>query len=104
MENRDDILSLWPELHKVVFENDKARVIKSSLPPGKKLSMHWHPSHVGIIVKGSRVKITKPNSEPEEVDVEDGAFFEGREGTHAVENIGTTTIEEYFIEFKLKNG
>lgn len=100
MSRQQDIVELWPELHKVIFENEKVRVIKASLPAGKKLSMHWHPNHVGVVIKGSKVKISKANAKPEIVIAEDGDFFEGHEGVHAVENIGVSSIEEYFIEFK----
>jgi len=34
-----------PEIYKLVYENDRVRVMEVTLPPGGKIAKHSHPDH-----------------------------------------------------------
>ena len=43
-----DAVKIAPNAYKVVFENDRVRVLESRMSPGSKSEMHSHPAVVGI--------------------------------------------------------
>ena len=99
MNQYKDVVQIAPELHEVVFENSKVRIIKATLPPSTKLPLHVHPAHIFIVIKGSKVRV-KGADDSREIDVSDGTVGEGDTNPHTVENIGNSAVEEYLIEFK----
>ncbi|HET6747362.1 MAG TPA: hypothetical protein VFH06_04630 [Candidatus Saccharimonadales bacterium] len=42
----DDIVTIAPKQHAVIFENDKIRMLKVTVEPGDKVGMHTNPENV----------------------------------------------------------
>lgn len=99
-EHLNDAVNIAPHIHKVVFEDDKMRVLKVTVKPGDKAEMHWHPRNINYITGGGRLKFTKPDGSVAEVDLTKDQVTSASESSHAVENIGDTTVETIQVELK----
>ncbi|MBI5732443.1 cytoplasmic protein [Candidatus Jorgensenbacteria bacterium] len=99
MEN-NDALKIAPEVHSLLFENEKVRVLNVYLAVGKKTEMHWHPDNISYIIQGGKMRVTKPTGIASEVELIAGKVVAGTEGEHIVENIGNSDIHTIQTEFK----
>ena len=55
-----DVVQLAPDQVKVVFENDRVRVLHFNEPPHSKLPMHSHPDYVTVGFTTDHSKYTFP--------------------------------------------
>jgi len=101
MENKNnDAVTIAPEVHKILFENEKVRVLDVYLPIGRKTKMHWHPENVSYIIQGGEMRVMKVAGMVNEVKLIAGKVMAGTEGEHIVENIGSSDIHTVQVEFK----
>ncbi len=88
-----------PELYKVVFENDRVRVLEYRDEPGDRTHPHRHPDSVMYTLSSFRRRVS---SGGREVELELGAgevrWLPAQE--HLGENIGTSSTHTLFIELK----
>jgi hypothetical protein len=86
-----------PELYKVIFENDRVRVLEYKDRPGDKTTPHQHPDSVMYTLSSFRRRIA---ADGRQVDVELQAgqvrWLGAQE--HSGENIGDTDTHTIFIE------
>ncbi|WKD85107.1 hypothetical protein KCTC32516_00446 [Polaribacter huanghezhanensis] len=84
----------------VLQDNTKLRVLKCTFPPGVGHEKHYHNTHFGYTITGSKFRITTTDG-IKEVDVPTGSNF-SNEGitTHEVLNIGDKTAVFLIIEPK----
>ena len=98
-----DPAKINPRSYKVLFENDRCRVLEYRSRPGLGVcgqGRHYHPAHLTIPLTDGKVRIRK----------EDGKFFDaaGKAGrlfwapaeVHDVENVSGRDMHAYMIEFK----
>jgi len=85
---------------KVLFENDRVRVVELRLEPGKTEPMHSHPAHLVYVLSPARMKMTSSDGKTKEVEVKAGQVIWGEALSHAGENVGTTALHEVIIELK----
>jgi len=85
---------------KVLFENERVRVVELRLEPGKKEPMHSHPAHLVYVLSPARMKMTSSEGKTKEVEVRAGQVIWGEALSHAGENVGTTELHEVIIELK----
>jgi len=95
-----DAVALAPDIHEVLFENDKIRMLKVTVKPGDTVGMHSNPQNVNYVLKAGTLRFTNPDGSTIDVDLTEGQVIPAPEGTHAVENIGKTTVQSIGIEFK----
>jgi hypothetical protein len=88
-----------PELYRVVFENERVRVLEYRDGPGDRTSPHGHPDSVMITLSEFRRRLTAGDRE---VEVELGAGEVRWLGSqvHAGTNIGATATHSIFVELK----
>ncbi len=84
----------------MLVENDRVRVLGSSLGPGEKAAMHSHPDHVLFVVKGGRLKMTFPSGEERTVEMEQGKAMLMEAQSHEVTNVGDTEVQVVLVELK----
>ena len=96
----DDAVTIAPDLHEVIFENDKMRVLKVTVKPGDKAEMHWHPENINYILTPGKLRFTKPDGAVIEVELTEGQVTSSSESFHAVENIGDTEVQTVQVELK----
>ncbi|HEX9356414.1 MAG TPA: hypothetical protein VF933_21680 [Streptosporangiaceae bacterium] len=90
-----------PGLYRVVFENDRVRVLEYRDGPGDRTSPHQHPDSVMVTLTSFRRRISA-GGRIADVDLPAGQvrWLDAQE--HAGENVGGTVTHTIFVE--LKNG
>lgn len=85
---------------KVLFENERVRVVELHLDPGKKEPMHSHPAHLVYVLSPAKMKMTSSDGQVKAVELKTGQVIWGEPLAHAGENVGTTALHEVIIELK----
>jgi quercetin dioxygenase-like cupin family protein len=88
-----------PDFYRVIFENDRVRVLEYTDTPGARTRPHRHPDSVMYTLSSFRRRLIHGERQ---VDVElpagDVRWLDAQE--HAGENIGTTDTHSIFVELK----
>lgn len=89
------------DAYKVVFENDRVRVLEYTDAPGHRTTIHHHPDSVMYTLSNFRRRLISGSSD-ETREVEMPAGFVGwlPAQDHAGENIGDTATHVLFVELK----
>ena len=88
-----------PALYKVIFENERVRILEYRDEPGDRTHVHRHPDSVMVTLSAFRRHVSA-NGRSVEVDLRAGeARWVGAQ-EHSGENIGTTATHSIFIELK----
>jgi len=85
---------------KVIFENDRVRVLEVNYAPGAVHDMHSHPDHVIYALGDAKVRMTGKDGKSAEVDIKKGGTRWQPAVTHKTENIGTTPLSVVLVELK----
>jgi hypothetical protein len=62
--------------------------------------MHWHPRNITYVKVPGRLCFTKSDGAVSEVELTSGMVASSGETSHAVENIGESTVEVIQVELK----
>ncbi|HVU22583.1 MAG TPA: hypothetical protein VHE13_00555 [Opitutus sp.] len=92
-----------PETSRIVFENDKVRVVEYHTNAGTNicgLGLHTHPAHVYIMLTDARLRLTGADGKEEIVDAKAGEVGWEDAVTHRAENLDGKNAGCYLIEFK----
>lgn len=90
-----------PEHYKVVFENERVRILEYTDTPGDRTTPHQHPDSVMYTLTSFRRRLVSGDAQREvEVELEAGrvAWLPAQE--HHGENIGDTPTHVIFVELK----
>lgn len=85
---------------KVLFENDRVRVLEVTYAPGTTHDMHSHPDHVIYALGDAKVRMTGEDGKSTDVDIKKGGTRWQPAVTHKTENVGTTPINVVMVELK----
>lgn len=96
---QDDPTTTDPELYKVVFENERVRVLEYRDQPGDRTKTHRHPDSVLITLSSFKRKLTVGDRSVEVEGVPHKVAWHPAQ-MHAGENVGTTNTHVMFIELK----
>jgi quercetin dioxygenase-like cupin family protein len=96
----EDAAKVAPHVYKVLFENDRVRVLDVSLQPGNRTEMHSHPDYFVYMFSGGKVRFTTPSGETAELELPAGATMWREAEEHGTENIGGTEVRGLFFEPK----
>ncbi|GAA2499090.1 cupin domain-containing protein [Nocardia seriolae] len=88
-----------PDLYRVIFENDRVRVLEYRDRPGDRTSPHSHPDSVLYPLNSFHRRISA-NGEQVEVSLTAGQVRWLGAQEHAGENIGDTESHALFIALK----
>jgi beta-alanine degradation protein BauB len=88
-----------PDLYRVLFENDRVRVLEYRDRPGDKTSHHGHPDTVMYTLSAFRRRLTVDGRQIG-VELPAGQVRWVAAQEHAGENIGDTETHSIFIELK----
>jgi quercetin dioxygenase-like cupin family protein len=89
-----------PDVYKVVFENDRVRMLEARMPVGGHTEMHSHPDYLAYPLQDGKVKFTTPSGETADVEVKAGEAMWRDAEEHATDNIGDTEVHVLFFEPK----
>lgn len=88
-----------PDLYRVVFENDRVRVLEYRDEPGARTTPHAHPDSVMVTLSGFRRRLVHGDA-TREVEMVAGAATWMPAQQHAGQNIGSTATHVVFVELK----
>jgi len=88
-----------PGLYRVIFENDRVRVLEYTDRPGDLTHVHTHPDTVMYTLSSFGRRLIAGDQEVD-VELEAGAVRWLDAQQHAGENIGATDTHAIFIELK----
>ena len=89
--------------YKVVFENDRLRVLEYLSRPGLGIcgrGKHSHPPHLNVLLTDAKAKVTMPDGKTFVGENKAGDVFWEDAVTHTVENIGGSGVRAYMVELK----
>jgi hypothetical protein len=95
----DDPATTDPDKYRVVFENDRVRVLEYRDEPGATTRPHDHPDSVMVTLSGFRRRLTV-DGRTREVELEPAEVRWLDRQRHAGENIGDTPSHAVFVELK----
>lgn len=88
---------------KIVFENEKMRVIEHTSKPRLGVcgtGYHTHPAHLTVCLTDVKAKVTLQGKEPFVAENKAGDLFWDPGGYHTVENLGSRDAKAYLVELK----
>jgi quercetin dioxygenase-like cupin family protein len=88
-----------PEHYKVLFENERVRVLEYSDHPGQKTTPHVHPDSVMYTLSSFRRRLVSGDME-REVELTAGSAGWLPAQQHHGENVGETPTHVLFVELK----
>ena len=100
-----DAAKTEPRSYKVLFENEKVRVLQYVSRPGIGVcgtGKHSHPDHVTVTLTPAKVKLTTEDGKVQINEIPAGAAFWETASTHSAENIGGSGSRMVLIEIKDK--
>ena len=95
----DDPTQTDPDKYKVVFENDRVRVLEYRDRPGERTSPHSHPDSVMYTLSSFERRLIH-GDQHRDVQLPAGRVNWLQAQEHSGENIGTTDTHVLFIELK----
>ena len=96
----EDMVKIAPHNTKVLFENDRIRVLETKTKPGEKLPMHSHPARVNYFLNPLSERITYEGKQPQEFNWKAGEVAFSEAVTLEVVNIGITAGHNIVVELK----
>ena len=100
LQHDDEAVAVAPDLHKVVFEDGKLRVLEVTVPVGATARMHWHPRNINYIQSGGTLRFIRENGTTADLELSVGQVTSSDAASHTVENIGDSEVRTVQIEFK----
>ena len=97
-----DPLKVGPNIYKLVFENERVRVMEVTFQPGDKIATHSHPDHIAYMLSGGTLKLSYPDGSTKEISGEKGQVFWIKAETHAAENTSPKKVKLLVVELKPK--
>ena len=95
-----DPLAVAPHMYKLLFENERVRVMEVTFNPGDSIMPHSHPDHHVYVVTGGKLRISKPGGTSADADLKPGDVLYIAAETHWAKNTGTTPIRLVVNELK----
>ena len=98
-----DPAKINPRTYKVLFENEKIRVLEYHSKPGLGVcgqGRHYHPQHLTIPLTGGKAKVRMPDGTVRIGEKKAGEMFWAPAETHEVENVSGRNVHVYLIEYK----
>jgi len=95
----NDPITTNPALYRVVFENERVRVLEYLDQPGEQTTPHSHPDSVMITASDFDRRLVHGAQEAV-VRIQAGAVRWLDAQTHSGHNIGTTPTHAFFVELK----
>jgi quercetin dioxygenase-like cupin family protein len=88
-----------PEHYKVLFENERVRVLEYTDAPGDRTTPHHHPDSVMYTLSSFRRRLVSADAQ-REVELQAGSVGWLPAQEHHGENIGDTPTHVLFVELK----
>ena len=94
-----DPVATNPQHYRVVFENERVRVLEYTDQPGDRTTVHEHPDSVMVTLSSFRRRLYQGDAE-RDVEIPAGIATWLPAQEHAGHNIGDTVTHTIFVELK----
>ena len=98
--SQQDPIQVAPNNYKVVFENERVRVLSFHAAPGEKWGLHAHPDAVVISMSAYKVRNVVPGADPVVRDAKTGNVLWIPARLHTGENAGSSDMDCILVELK----
>lgn len=95
-----DPVPLYPENYRVLFENDRVRVVDFRLAAGATEATHSHPAHVAVFLVDVKIRFTLPDGTTRIREARAGESAFSEPTAHASKNLAATDAHGILIELK----
>lgn len=95
-----DAPSRAPNFYRVLFENERVRVLDATYPAGAKSATHFHSPLVAYAVQDARFRLFLPDGEPVDAELPAGQALWSEASIHAAKNIGAEPSRAIVFELK----
>lgn len=99
MTDDSDPATTNPDLYRVVFENERVRVLEYRDRPGDLTTRHSHPDSVMVTLSTFKRRLHGDDG-TRDVEIAAGGAFWLPAQSHAGENIGDSETHSIFVELK----
>ena len=100
----DDPTRTDPDKYRVIFENERVRVLEYRDQPGQATQPHHHPDSVMYTLSSFDRKLVGADGQSRDVSLEPGEVRWLDAQVHSGENIGKTPTHVLFVELKEAGG
>jgi quercetin dioxygenase-like cupin family protein len=95
-----DAIKSNPGVYKLVFENPTVRVLRVTVKPRAKTTMHEHPDTVVVPLSNTKVKFTGADGKSVDAGLNAGEAMWAPAEKHSGENLEKTLAEVILVELK----
>ncbi|MDO8580400.1 MAG: cupin domain-containing protein [Candidatus Omnitrophota bacterium] len=95
-----DPLEVAPDMYKLVYQNERVRVMEVTFQPGQSIPEHSHPDHFVYVLEGGQLKITKAEGTVTDAQLNVGDVIWLNAETHSAVNTGTSVVRLLVTELK----
>jgi quercetin dioxygenase-like cupin family protein len=96
----DEAAQVAPHVYKVLFENERVRLLDVRMKPGDESAHHSHPDYLLYALEGGQVKLTDGSGQSAEVQIQAGDTMWREAEEHSASNVGGTELHALFVELK----
>ncbi|MDA8090067.1 MAG: hypothetical protein M0Z61_07580 [Nitrospiraceae bacterium] len=96
----EEALTAAPNNYKLLFENDRVRMLDLSIDPGDRTAMHSLRDHLVYIVTDCTANFISPEGESEQCGLTGGQAKLFPATSHEIVNNGKKAMELLIMEFK----
>lgn len=89
-----------PDVYKLVLENSSVRVLRVSVKPGAKTTMHEHPDTVIVALSDARVKFTGADGKTTDAPLKAEQAMWAPAEKHMGENLEKNQVDVVLVELK----
>ncbi len=89
-----------PDVYKLVFENERLRLLEVLMAPGAKTDLHSHPNYLVYALSDGKVQLADASGQSGEVDIAQGDTMWREAEEHSAANVGSAEMRALFIELK----
>jgi quercetin dioxygenase-like cupin family protein len=95
-----DAAQVAPNVYRVLFENDRVRLLEARLSPGDSSALHSHPDYLVYNLDDGHVKFGSGTGESEDVKLRAGEVMWRDGEEHTAENLGSSDVHALLFELK----
>lgn len=95
-----DPVQIAPNIYKVLFENERVRLLEVRQKPGDESPMHGHPDCLIYCLGDGKVTFSSPSGESQDVEIHAGETIWLEAQEHAAKASGATNVNALVFELK----
>jgi beta-alanine degradation protein BauB len=96
----NDAAEVAPNVYKVLFENERVRLLEARVRPGDNSAMHFHPDYLVYNLGDGKVTFTSSSGQSAELVLKAGETMWREAEEHSAKNLGTTDVAALIFELK----